>query len=63
MDKTVASSFLIGWSSNTAVITESAVWQLEYLYRSPGEDTTANAQETLTVTSNVVAQSNRFSRR
>ena len=58
MDKTVASSFLIGWSSNTAVITESAVWQLEYLYTAPGEDTTANAQETLTVTSNVVAQAN-----
>jgi hypothetical protein len=58
MDKTVASTFLISWSSNTAVITESAVWQLEYLYTAQGEDTTANAQETLTVTSNVVAQSN-----
>jgi len=58
MDITQASTLLIGWSSNTSVITESAVWQLEYLYASPGEDTTANAQETLTVTSNVVAQSN-----
>jgi len=58
MDITQASTLLISWSSNTSVITESAVWQLEYLYISPGEDTTANAQETLTVTSNVVAQSN-----
>lgn len=56
MDITVAPSFLIGWSTNTAVTTETAVWQLEYLYTAAGEDTTAAAQETLTVNSNAIAQ-------
>ena len=60
MDKTVAPSFDIGWSTNTTVTTETAVWQLEYLYTAPGEDTTAAAQETLTVNSNAIAQANGF---
>ena len=58
MDITVAPSLIIGWSTNTAVTTETAVWQLEYLWTSAGEDTTAAAQETLTVNSNAVAQAN-----
>jgi len=58
MDKTVAPSFVVGWSTNTTVTTETAVWQLEYLYTAPGEDTTAAAQETLTATSTAVAQAN-----
>ena len=58
MDRSVAPTFLLGWSTNTAVITETAVWQVEYLYTEAGEDTTAAAQETLTVDSNAVAQSN-----
>ena len=56
MDISVAPSFMIGWSTNTAVTTETAVWQLEYLYTAPGEDTTANAQETLTIDSDAIAQ-------
>jgi len=56
MDINVAPSLLIGWSTNTAVTTETAVWQLEYLWTSEGEDTTAVAQETLTVNSNAIAQ-------
>jgi len=58
MDRTVAPSFIIGWSTNTTVTTETAVWQLEYLYTAAGEDTTAAAQETLTVNSNAIAQAN-----
>jgi len=58
MDRGVAPSLLIGWSTNTPVTTETAVWQLEYLWTSAGEDTTAAAQETLTVNSNAVAQAN-----
>jgi hypothetical protein len=56
MDKTANATMLIGWSTNTAVTAETAVWQLEYLWTSAGEDTTAAAQETLTVTDNAVAQ-------
>ena len=53
MDKTVAPSMIIGWSSNTADPgddSKQVVWQLEYLYTQAGEDTTAAAQETLSVT-------------
>lgn len=48
MDRTVAPTVAIGWSSNEA--DNECVWQLEYLWTSPDEDTTANAQETLSVT-------------
>jgi len=58
MDRTVAPSFIIGWSTNTTVTTETAVWQLEYLYTAAGEDTTAAAQETLPISSNAIAQAN-----
>jgi len=50
MDKTVAPVFKIGWSAN-GVSPGDAEWQLEYLYISPNEDTTAAAQATITVTS------------
>jgi hypothetical protein len=60
MDRTVVPAIRIGWSTNTAVITETAVWQLEYLYRKIGEDTTAVAQATVTVNSNADAQANGF---
>lgn len=46
MDKTVVPIFKIGWSAN-GVSPGICEWQLEYLYRSPGEDTAAAAQETL----------------
>jgi len=58
MDINTAPSLLIGWSTSTTVTTETAVWQLEYLWTSEGEDTTAAAQETLTVNSNAIAQAN-----
>jgi len=58
MDINVAPSLLIGWSTSTTVTTKTAVWQLEYLWTSEGEDTTAAAQGTLTVNSNAVAQAN-----
>lgn len=56
MDRGVAPLLLIGWSTSTTVTSETCTWQLEYLWTSAGEDTTANAQETLTVDSNAIAQ-------
>ena len=56
MDRTYVPVIRFGWSTNTAVITETAVWQIEYLYTAEGEDTTAGAQGTLTVNSNAIAQ-------
>lgn len=53
MDKTDAPEFKIGWASDTN--SGAVVWQLEYLYCTANEDTTAAAQETLTVTSTVSA--------
>jgi len=58
MDKSVAPTLKIGWSTNTTATDETAVWQLEYLWMAPGEDTTAAAQETLTINSNAIAQAN-----
>ena len=60
MDRTTIPVIRLGWSTNTAVITETSVWQLEYLYRALGEDTTAAAQDTLTINSNANAQANGF---
>lgn len=48
MDVSVAPSLNLGWSTHTAVATETALWQLEYLYTSPGEETVASAEKTLT---------------
>lgn len=56
MDHSIAPSVCVGWSTNTAVDTETAVWQLEYLYTQVGEDTSAAAQATITVDSNAIAQ-------
>ena len=53
MDKSVAPIIVIGWSSTTpdpGDDSKQAVWQLEYLYRQIGEDTTAVAQGTLPIT-------------
>ena len=58
MDMSVAPVMCVGWSTNTAVDTETATWQLEYLYTQAGEDTTAVAQGTITVDSNAIAQAN-----
>jgi len=55
MDRTVAPEFKLAWCTTTAVITETCVWQVEYVYTAAGEDTTAAAQETLTVNSNASA--------
>jgi len=57
MDRTVAPTFKIGWSAD-GVSPGNCVWQLEYLWITPGEDTTAAAQETLTVTSAASSTSN-----
>ena len=48
MDRSVEPTITIGWSSTTNA--GNAKWQLEYLWTSLNEDTTAAAQETLTVT-------------
>ena len=56
MDRTVVPAIRLGWSTNTDEITETAVWQLEYLYRALGEDTTVAAQATETVNSDADAQ-------
>jgi len=58
MDRSVAPTLKIGWSTNTTATDETVVWQLEYLWMASGEDTTAAAQETLTVNSNAIAQAN-----
>ena len=53
MDMTVAPTTLVGWSSNTADPgddSKQAVWQIEYLYTQVDEDTTAAAQDTISVT-------------
>lgn len=49
MDKTAVPIFKVGWSAN-GVSPGGCEWQLEYLYLSPNENTTAAAQETLTAT-------------
>jgi len=58
MDRSEAPTLKIGWSTNTTATDETAVWQIEYLWMAPGEDTTAEAQEILTINSNAVAQAN-----
>jgi len=45
-DRTTNPQFLLGWSSAS---TGNCKWQFEYVWRAPDEDTTAAAQETLTV--------------
>lgn len=59
MDKTVVPIFKIGWSAD-GISPGNCEWQLEYLYRSPGEATDAAAQATLTVTGAASATSNGF---
>ncbi|MEA2056896.1 MAG: hypothetical protein U9O78_04330 [Patescibacteria group bacterium] len=57
MDRGVAPEFCICWSAN-GVSPGSCEWQLEYLWTSPDEDTTAGAQETLTATGTASSTSN-----
>ena len=45
MDRSVAPHFHVKWST-TGIDAGNCEWQLEYLWRSPGEDTKANAQDT-----------------
>ena len=56
MDRTVEPIFNVGWAS--ASTTGSATWQLEYLWTSLNEDTTAGAQETLSGVSPVSGTAN-----
>lgn len=57
MDRTVAPIISIGWSADGAN-PGNCEWQLEYLWRAVNEDTTAAAQETVTVTSTASATAN-----
>jgi hypothetical protein len=56
MDMTVAPTVIVGWSTNTAVTSEKARWQLEYLYTAAGEHTKANPQGQIYVDSNAIGQ-------
>lgn len=57
MDRSVAPTFNIGWSADGSSPGDCE-WQFEYLWIGADEDTTAAAQETLTVTSTASATSN-----
>lgn len=48
MDRAVAPTITLGWSATATE--EFCEWQVEYLWRSVGEQTTANAQDTLNST-------------
>ena len=56
MDRTVAMELKIGFASATN--TGDVVWQLEYLFLTPNEDTTASAQETLETTQTISTTAN-----
>ena len=56
MDMSVAPTMCVGWSTTTTVTSETATWQLEYLYTAEGEDTSAAAQGTISVNSDAIAQ-------
>ena len=56
MDMTVAPTMALGWSTNTAVTSETTRWQLEYLYTAVGEHTKANAQGQIYIDSDAIAQ-------
>jgi len=55
MDRSVAPTFLIGWSTNDTNENDCE-WKLEYLYTAAGEDTTVAAQDTDTSTDTACAQ-------
>ena len=57
MDRTATPIISIGWSAD-GVSPGNCEWQLEYLWLAENEDTTAAAQETLTVTSTASATVN-----
>ena len=56
MDRSVAPEFKIGFASATN--TGDVDWQVEYLWRTANEDTTAAAQETLTTTTDISGGAN-----
>ena len=57
MDITVVPTFNIGWHAD-GISPGDTVWQFEYLWRSPNEDVSAVAQETLADTFTASASSN-----
>lgn len=57
MDKTVVPIFKCGWSAN-GVSPGVGEWQLSYRYMTPGDDTTAAAQDVITATGTASATSN-----
>ena len=59
MDRSEVAVFHIGWSADGSSPGDCE-WQLEYLWISPDDDTTAAAQETLTVTATASSTSNGF---
>ena len=56
MDRSEVATLKIGWSAN-GVSPGNCEWQLEYLWLSPGDDTTGSAEETLTTTGTASATS------
>ena len=61
MDKTEAPEIKLGWTSATADPgddSKQVVWQVEYLYCSAGEDTTAAAQDTVSTTTSMSTATN-----
>ncbi len=57
MDRSVAPDVCIGWSAD-GISPGDCEWQIEYLWTALDEDTTAAAQETLSVTGTASATSN-----
>ena len=57
MDRSVAPTLCVGWSSD-GISPGVCRWQLEYLWRSPNENTILGAQETLTIDSTASATTN-----
>lgn len=53
MDRTIAPTFMIGWSSpvvDPGDLSKRATWQVEYLWRALDENLAAAAEETISVT-------------
>ena len=57
MDRTYVPMFKVGWSAD-GVSPGNCKWQLEYLWVAPGDDTSAAAEETLTVVGAASSTSN-----
>lgn len=59
MERSVVPTFKIGWSANGSS-PGNCRWQLEYIWISVDEDTTASAQETISTTGTASSTSNGF---